>query len=193
MLLLSIELFVGQGYPWKRSAQFLHFKRSLSYYYQITKAAREHDPIKRAEYIQRISKYQPHERVYVDESRFDQRNATRNRAWALHGERALRRVFFLRGKRYAVYRLYVMLKLTSQLFCFAGALPGRHHSHQNCRRRIQYWDFQRVYQWITTQNESVRPCLTQCQLSHYSRQLSHSQTPGNDPNGAWSVCSSNYN
>jgi hypothetical protein len=66
---------------------------------QITKAARERDPMKRAEYIQRISKYEPQERVYVDESRFDRRNAIRTRAWAFEGERALQKVFFLRGKR----------------------------------------------------------------------------------------------
>jgi len=69
---------------------------------QITKAARERDAWKRAEFIARISKYHPHERLYVDESRFDRRNATRKKAWAYEGERALRKVFFLRGKRYVL-------------------------------------------------------------------------------------------
>lgn len=41
----------------------------------------------------------PNERVYVDESRFDRRTATRTRAWAFRGERAFSKVFFLRGKR----------------------------------------------------------------------------------------------
>lgn len=68
----------------------------------ITKAARERDENKRAEYCARISQYLPRERVYVDESRFDRRTATRTRAWAYKGERAFSKVFFLRGKSYSV-------------------------------------------------------------------------------------------
>ena len=69
---------------------------------QITKAACERDAWKRAEFMARISKYHPHERLYVDESHFDRRNATRKKAWAYEGERALRKVFFLQGKRYVL-------------------------------------------------------------------------------------------
>jgi hypothetical protein len=66
---------------------------------KITKAARERDEMKRAEYSRRIAKYLPEERVYVDESRFDRRAAIRTKAWSLAGSRSLKTVFFLRGMR----------------------------------------------------------------------------------------------
>ena len=43
---------------------------------QITKVAKERDEMKRAEYSQWIAQYLPEERVYVDESRFDNWTAT---------------------------------------------------------------------------------------------------------------------
>ena len=58
--------------------------------------------MKRAEYSRRIAKYLPEERVYVDESRFDRRTATRTKAWSLAGSRSLKTVFFLRGFRYVL-------------------------------------------------------------------------------------------
>lgn len=66
---------------------------------KITKAARERDEMKRAEYSRRIAKYLPEERVYVDESRFDRRAAIRTKAWSLAGSRSVKTVFFLRGMR----------------------------------------------------------------------------------------------
>lgn len=64
--------------------------------------AKERDPRKRADYTMRISQYHPRTQVYIDESRFDRQNSIRKQAWAFEGERALKKVFFLRGKSYSV-------------------------------------------------------------------------------------------
>ena len=63
------------------------------------KAAREADPVKQAEYMVRMSKYQPHELVFVDESSFDRRTCIRWKAWGLRGERVFVKNYFLRGTR----------------------------------------------------------------------------------------------
>lgn len=46
--------------------------------------------------------YTPEQLVFVDESSFDRRTAIRGKAWAVRGSRALRKSFFVRGRRYAV-------------------------------------------------------------------------------------------
>lgn len=84
-------------YPQARTSEQQNYRYSNTY--QISKVARERDAKRRAEYIRHIAQYLPHERVYVDESRFDRRVAIRNRAWALCGSRAVMNVFFLRGSR----------------------------------------------------------------------------------------------
>ena len=43
--------------------------------------------------------YQPDQFVFVDESSFDRRSTYRDYAYALKGQRALRKCFFVRGKR----------------------------------------------------------------------------------------------
>ncbi len=45
------------------------------------------------------SRYTPEQTVFVDESSFDRRTSIRNHAWALSGQRAVRKCFFVRGKR----------------------------------------------------------------------------------------------
>jgi hypothetical protein len=61
----------------------------------------ERNETKRANYIYRMGlNYQPEQLVFVDESSFDRRATYRGYAYALKGQRALRKCFFLRGKRY---------------------------------------------------------------------------------------------
>jgi hypothetical protein len=68
---------------------------------QITKAAMERSDSKRSEYMYRIGlNYQADQFVFVDESSFDRRSTYRDCAYALKGQRALRKCFFVRGKRY---------------------------------------------------------------------------------------------
>jgi hypothetical protein len=69
---------------------------------QISKVAMERSASKRSQYIYRIGlNYQPDQFVFVDESSFDRRSTYRDRAYALKGQRALRKCFFVRGKRYS--------------------------------------------------------------------------------------------
>lgn len=44
--------------------------------------------------------YSPDQLVFVDESAFDHQVPFRGYAWAIKGERAIRKCFFIRGKRY---------------------------------------------------------------------------------------------
>ena len=70
-------------------------------YMQITKVAKERSVQKRTDYVHCIaSKYIAEQLVFVDESSFDRRTTYRRQGWALQGQRAIRKTFFLRGKRY---------------------------------------------------------------------------------------------
>lgn len=97
------ERWLKQGLLERQSVIMHTALKSVLTSIQITKAAKERDDDKRTEYGVRIGKYLPHERVYIDESRFDRRTSTRTRAWAFRGERAFSKVFFLRGKRLVIY------------------------------------------------------------------------------------------
>ena len=67
---------------------------------QITKDALERSELKRSLFRVRYgNQYTPEQTVFVDESSFDRRTAIRRRAWALSGQRAVRKCFFVRGRR----------------------------------------------------------------------------------------------
>ena len=67
---------------------------------QITKAAMERSDSKRCQYMYRIGlNYQPDQFVFVDESSFDRRSTYRDYAYALKGQGALHKCFFVQGKR----------------------------------------------------------------------------------------------
>src|SRR6266567_5408792 len=67
---------------------------------QITKDALERSELKRGLFRVRYgNQYTPEQTVFVDESSFDRRTAIRGRAWALSGQRAVRKCFFVRGRR----------------------------------------------------------------------------------------------
>jgi transposase len=68
---------------------------------KITKTAMERNEATRLAYSYRMGlRYEPNQLVFVDESSFDRRASYRGFAYALKGQRALRKCFFLRGKRY---------------------------------------------------------------------------------------------
>jgi len=55
---------------------------------------------KRADYLYKIGLfYLPEQLVFVDESSCDRRTTYRNKAWAIRGQRAVRKAFFVRGQR----------------------------------------------------------------------------------------------
>lgn len=55
----------------------------------------------RDEHIERMgTKYTADQLVFVDESSCDRRTSIRNTAWAVRGERAVRKTFFVRGRRF---------------------------------------------------------------------------------------------
>ncbi len=77
---------------------------------QLTRVAIEQSAIKRAEYVYTIGmQYTADQLVFVDESACDRRTTYRGRAWAIEGQRAVRKCFFIRGKRYVF--LYICLFL----------------------------------------------------------------------------------
>lgn len=70
---------------------------------QISKRALERSEQWRMEYMTRIgTKYDADQLVFVDESSFDRRTSYRGYAWALKGRRAIRKCFYVRGKRYVL-------------------------------------------------------------------------------------------
>lgn len=67
---------------------------------QLTREALERSEVKRATYRHQYgTQYTPEQTVFVDESSFDRRTSIRGRAWALSGQRAVRKCFFVRGRR----------------------------------------------------------------------------------------------
>ncbi|KIL55693.1 hypothetical protein M378DRAFT_17709 [Amanita muscaria Koide BX008] len=70
---------------------------------KLTRQALERSAIKRARFRYQCGRqYTPEQIVFVDESSFDRRTSLRGRAWALRGQRAVRKSFFVRGKRYSL-------------------------------------------------------------------------------------------
>ncbi len=68
---------------------------------QLTRVAIERSTEKRAAYVHTIgTQFSPEQLVFVDESACDRRTTYRGRAWAIEGQRAIRKCFFVRGKRY---------------------------------------------------------------------------------------------
>jgi len=70
---------------------------------KLTREALERSAAKRSSFRYTWgTKYTPQQTVFVDESSFDRRTSIRNRAWALSGQRAIRKCFFVRGRRYSL-------------------------------------------------------------------------------------------
>lgn len=77
---------------------------------QITKHAAERSDVDRAEYRLNVGRnYTPEQLVFVDESACDRRTYLRGRAWALEGQRAFRKQFFARGRRFVPFPSACML------------------------------------------------------------------------------------
>ncbi|KZV59201.1 hypothetical protein PENSPDRAFT_553637, partial [Peniophora sp. CONT] len=69
---------------------------------KVTRAAAERSVRKRAEYTMKIgTRYLRNMLVFVDESAANRRTTYRGYAWAIRGRRAVRKCYFVRGKRYA--------------------------------------------------------------------------------------------
>jgi hypothetical protein len=67
---------------------------------KISKEAAERNEDSRMAYCTRIGlNYTANQLIFVDESACDRRTYMRGQAWALAGQRACRKVFFMRGKR----------------------------------------------------------------------------------------------
>src|SRR6266481_2628994 len=66
---------------------------------KLTRVATERSAEKRANYIMRIGRYSRDQLVFVDESACDRRMTYRGHVWAISGQRAARKAFFVRGKR----------------------------------------------------------------------------------------------
>jgi len=67
---------------------------------KVVRPAIERNETKRTRFLQKINTYTPEQLVFVDETSCDHRTANRGYGWAKEGERASRRSFCVRGKRY---------------------------------------------------------------------------------------------
>ncbi len=73
---------------------------NLIVHVQLTKIVIERNELKHEEFRQHMAlSYLPDQLVFVDESACDRRTTYRGRAWAIKGQRAVRKAFFIRGKR----------------------------------------------------------------------------------------------
>ena len=59
----------------------------------------ERSAMKQVAYVARVGMYMAEQLVCVDESAADRRTTYHGRAWAIWGQRALRKAFFVIGKR----------------------------------------------------------------------------------------------
>jgi hypothetical protein len=111
MLVATCGVNVSRTTVWRtlRRAGFTMKKVSTSTIYkdvnrdvsvsQVSRIAVERSAQKRLDYFARISAYQAHQLVFVDESSVDRRTTYRGRAWSIRGTQAQRKAFFVRGKR----------------------------------------------------------------------------------------------
>lgn len=76
----------------------------LSHFFtQLTHLAMERSALKHCEYIQAVTTYfTPEQLVFVNESACDRRTTYCGWAWAIKGTQAVRKCFFVRGKRYHI-------------------------------------------------------------------------------------------
>lgn len=100
----------------------------------MTRLACERSVQKRFDYRQRISKYDPTQLVFVDESACDRRTTYRGRAWSIKGTKAVRKAHFVRGKRCEHRRVHfepIERALTSFRYSILPALSldGMIHCH----------------------------------------------------------------
>ena len=71
---------------------------------KLTRAALERSDEQRAMFRYNYGiQYTLQQTVFVDESSFDRRTAIRGHAWVLRGQRAVRKCFFVRGKRLSFF------------------------------------------------------------------------------------------
>jgi hypothetical protein len=78
------------------------------------KAAMEHNEVKWRDYILRMATYIADQLVFIDKSSFDWRAAYRGYAYALKGQRALQKCFFMQGKRFVFHNHRCYLSFIAQ-------------------------------------------------------------------------------
>lgn len=104
---------------------------------KLTRVAIERNALKRVDFMcHMLVSYQPEQLVFVDESACDRRTTYRGYAWALRGERAVRKAFFVRGKwcahylanhplnSYSVFRYSILPALSLDGMLFASIVEG---------------------------------------------------------------------
>ncbi|KAK2459804.1 hypothetical protein APHAL10511_008236 [Amanita phalloides] len=69
---------------------------------QLTRVAIERSAEKWAEFAARVGTYEAEQLVFVDESAVDCRTTYRGRAWAIHGNKATRKAFFVHGRHFSI-------------------------------------------------------------------------------------------
>jgi len=95
--------------PWKRCIiARVHGWPSDQMFWQLTKQTMERNADKQAEYLYRIGLlYQPGQLVFMDESSCDRRTTYWNKAWAIYGQRAFWKAFFVQGQWYCFIISYL--------------------------------------------------------------------------------------
>ncbi|KAK2464102.1 hypothetical protein APHAL10511_003889, partial [Amanita phalloides] len=69
---------------------------------QLTCVAIEQSAEKRVEFVARVGTYEAEQLVFVDESAVDHHTTYRGRAWAIRGNKATRKAFFVRGQCFSI-------------------------------------------------------------------------------------------
>ncbi|KAB5590974.1 hypothetical protein CTheo_5590 [Ceratobasidium theobromae] len=99
---LRQELSVAAGIDVSISTVWRSLARLGITYKVLDKRAMERCEADRAEYQRLIRAFRPSQLVFVDESSFNRRGTYRNRGYAISGDRACKKAFFARGKRYSI-------------------------------------------------------------------------------------------
>lgn len=96
---------------------------------EVTRPAREQNEVARLIYQMKIgTTYRARQLVFVDESACDRRTARRKYGWARIGDRARRRDFFIRGKRYSMLPALSLDGIIA-LEIVEGSIDGDRFSH----------------------------------------------------------------
>jgi hypothetical protein len=90
------------------------------HHYQITKVAVEQSEQLRLQYTTTIGEYNAERLIFINESATDRQTTYRNVAWALKGQRAMRKSVFIRGTRYVLHNALI----SSSNCCRYSILPA---------------------------------------------------------------------
>jgi hypothetical protein len=99
--------------------------------------------------------YTPEQTVFVDESSFDRRTGIRGRAWALSGQRAIRKCFLFVGEGVLSVITCCVLKHREKVLPTASTIFRWDYMGEGCRGLFYKTTFSKLYPGASDTNATI--------------------------------------